>query len=164
MSDFKVDPPTPNLIIGLTSLASFVVTAIISQTLLKDYYLFDITSGSGYWFIWSGIFFSTAKRKPVVSAAIALGNIAALILGHFLGELDQMIRLYRDPSNMAYILSMRYDWSIWLRFWLLFIIMGAALQHKYTVDGYPAWMQRLEARMKRRIEKIWNVVSRIFPH
>lgn len=161
MSDFKIDPPTPNLIIGLVSLASFVVTAIISQTLLKDYYLFDITSGCGYWFIWGSIFFSTAKHKPVVSAAIALGNIAALILGHFLGELELMIRLYRNPDA---ILSMRYNWSIWLRSWLLFIIMGAALQHKYTVDGYPAWMQRLEARMKQRIEKIWNVVSRIFPH
>lgn len=161
MSDFKVDPPTPNLIIGIGAMASFVVTAIISQTLLKDYYLFDITSGCGYWFIWSGIFFSTAKRKPVVSAAIALGNIMALILGHFLGELELMIRLYRNPDA---ILAMRYDWSIWLNLWLLFIIMGAALQHKYTVDGYPAWMQRLEARMKRRIEKIWNVVSRIFPH
>ncbi len=161
MSDFKVDPPTPNLIIGIGAMASFVVTAIISQTLLKDYYLFDITSGSGYWFIWSGIFFSTAKRKPVVSAAIGLGNIIALILGHFLGELDLMISRYTNPNALYYN---RNDWSIWLRFCLLFIIMGAALQHKYTVDGYPAWMQRLEARMKRRIEKIWNVVSRIFPH
>lgn len=161
MSDFKVDPPTPNLIIGIGAMASFVVTAIISQTLLKDYYLFDITSGCGYWFIWGGIFFSTAKRKPVVSAAIALGNIIALILGHFLGELDLMISQYTDPSALYYN---RSDWTIWLRSWLLFIIMGAALQHKYTVDGYPAWMQRIEARMKRRIEKIWNVVSRIFPH
>lgn len=161
MSDFKVDPPTPNLIIGIGAMASFIVTAIISQTLLKDYYLFEWTSRNGYWFIWGGIFFSTAKRKPVVSAAIGLGNIIALILGHFLGELDLMISRYTNPNALYYN---RNDWSIWLRFCLLFIIMGAALQHKYTVDGYPAWMQRIEARMKRRIEKIWNVVSRIFPH
>ena len=161
MSDFKVDPPTPNLIIGIGAMASFVVTAIISQTLLKDFYLFEWTSRNGYWFIWGGIFFSTAKRKPVVSAAIGLGNIISLILGHFLGELDLMINRYTNPNALYYN---RNDWSIWLRFCLLFIIMGAALQHKYTADGYPAWMQRLEARMKRRIEKIWNVVSRIFPH
>ena len=67
-----------------------------------------------------------------------------------------------SSADIAYLLR-PMDWRYWINLVLLFTIMGAALQHKYTVDGYPAWMQKLNARMKRRIGKIWNAITRLFP-
>lgn len=166
MAKVEVNPPTPNLIIGITCLFSFLVEAILSQKFLGNFYLFDWTSKNGYWFVWVGIIFSTAKRKPVLSMAIACGNLVGLILGHFLGDFDLWVRLTLygpNPPNGPSPLSYRYEWKFWLNLVLLFTIMGAALQHKYTVDGYPTWMQRINARMKRRIGKIWDVVTRLFP-
>ena len=41
MAKVEVNPPTPNLIIGITCLFSFLVEAILSQKFLGNFYLFD---------------------------------------------------------------------------------------------------------------------------
>ena len=167
MPKVEVNPPTPNLIIGIACLFSFLAEGILSQMFLEDVYLFEWTSRHGYWFIWVGIVFSTAKRKPVLSVSIAAGNLLALILGYLFARIDQFIKATQitpdmSPADIAYLLR-PMDWRYWINLVLLFTIIGAALQHKYTVDGYPAWMRKLNARMKRRIEKIWNAITRLFP-
>ena len=167
MSKNDFHPPTSNFIAGLASLALVLISWLISQTLLTD---FNASFRNAYGLVWVGVWFgvigASAARKPVLSVFLSAGNLIAIILGSLLGDFEMWfcLALYdpnssSGPSPLVYSYGQKY----WLCLVLLFTAIGAALQHKYTVDGYPAWMQKLNARMKRRIGKIWDVVTRLFP-
>ena len=166
-NDFR--PSTSNFIAGLASLALVLISWLISQTLLTD---FNASFRNAYGLVWVGVWFgiigASAARKPVLSVSISAGNLLALVLGNLVGKIDFLIRQTRADPNLPEwqqynLLHSRHDRFFWFLFVLLFTAIGAALQHKYTVDGYPAWMQKLNVRMKRRIEKIWNAITRLFP-
>ena len=167
MSKNSFHPPTSNFIVGLACLIFIIFEVVLSEIFFQEFSLLERNMRGMIWMgVWFGVIGASAARKPVLSVFLSAGNLIAIILGSLLGDFEMWfcLALYdpnssSGPSPLVYSYGQKY----WLCLVLLFTAIGAALQHKYTVDGYPAWMRKLNARMKRRIGKIWDALTRLFP-
>ena len=136
-----------SLAVGFLCLMSFVGMSFISSRYFQGLYLFDWTRTQNYWYIWVLIFYFTGAQKNVLSVSVALGNIAGVFLGHFIGGIDYALRQGQIDPNLSYgeqyQLYLRNDWFIWLTIVLLFLIVGGLIQHGAIRIKGPKWARRV---------------------
>lgn len=141
-------------------LLSFAGMAYLSERYFKGLYLFDWTRNQNYWHIWVLLFFFTGAKKPIMSISLALGNIAGVFLGHFLGGIDYAIRQGQIDPNLSYgeqyQLYLRNDWLIWIAIVLTFLIVGGLIQHGTIKPKCPKWLKRGLIRLKEGWLKFYN--------
>ncbi|GHV08218.1 hypothetical protein FACS1894217_10300 [Clostridia bacterium] len=122
-------------------LAVFVAAYILSVTTLKDIYVPNWTARNLYLFVWAFVVFLTLFRKPIIAAAITLGNVFGIVVGQGLDGVTQQ----GAPDYES------YGWLIWLCTILAFLTVGIVLSGRNVSKAFlnlnPFKPMNIESRM-----------------
>lgn len=98
----------------------FVITFIISKTLLKDVYLFEWASRRYFLYLWILVLLLTYFEKYRLSYAITISNTVGLFIGQYIGDLiikSNQALITPETSNAEIArLNTHYGVLIWIGF------------------------------------------------
>lgn len=119
-----------NILSGITAIVFFVMY-VISQTFLKEMYLFYWTSDHYYLYIFIIALILIFLRKNILSFSLTFGSIIGIFLGQFGGDFirnQNKLKITPDMTpELIYQLNHHPGVEIWLLTTLIFVIAGVVV-------------------------------------
>jgi hypothetical protein len=115
----------------LLQLMVFAIAYSVSVTVFKDIYLPGWTAHNRYLYVWVLVIVLTVLKKPIISAALTLGNVLGLLIGQTLGDFLRNMQMQKitadmEPGDVA-MLSQHNGWFIWICTILVFLTAGIVI-------------------------------------
>lgn len=119
------------LVCLLTTALLFLILYGLSMTALQDFYLFEWTARHKYIGLWAIALVLLLLGKLFLAYAVALGNLAGILTGQFLGDWlrAQSIQKITPDMNAETVYRMYHHpgVEIWLAVVALFVLASALL-------------------------------------
>ncbi len=122
------------LFFSIIQLLPFIILYILSNTVLKDLYLFEWMARNSYAYIWLIIIGFTFTNRMVYSVSLVISNVFGILIGQFLGDWMQNKNIQTITSDMTAEqqarLHLHHGFEIWIVAVLLFFSLSLLI-HKY---------------------------------
>ncbi|GHV10176.1 hypothetical protein FACS1894217_15500 [Clostridia bacterium] len=152
LNPFKPMNLKSRILFSLTQLAVFAAIYIISSlTVLKDVYVPGWTSQYLYAYVWAVVIVLTLLKKPIIAAAITIGNALGIPIGQILGDIIEKAQTDKITPDMGYVEINNYGWFIWFCTILALAIVGIIISgrsfDKAFLNLNPFNPMNLESRL-----------------
>jgi len=115
-------------------LSPFVLLWIFGETIGKDLYVFEWLSHNRYCYVWIAVILLLIFKQDTASIFLSVGNIAGVLLGHFIGNFLNARSMSQITDSMdqeeIYHLSTHYGVYIWAITVVIFLIIGIVMQRR----------------------------------